>query len=96
MGGLARGVSDAIDLPARVRESLADSFDDARAAVRAGDAETALEHVEEASRVLGHKVPPSPLKEKLKHGVAAVERTAADEPLVASEYLRLMSQLVQP
>ncbi len=96
MGGLARGVSDAIDLPARVRESLADSFDDARAAVRAGDAETALEHVETASRVLGHKVPPSPLKEKLKHGVAAVERTAADEPLVASEYLRLMSQLVQP
>ncbi|ADE03634.1 MULTISPECIES: hypothetical protein [Haloferax] len=89
-------MSDAIDLPARVRESLADSFDDARAAVRAGDAETALEHVEEASRVLGHKVPPSPLKEKLKHGVAAVERTAADEPLVASEYLRLMSQLVQP
>jgi len=96
MGGLARGVSDAIDLPARVRESLADSFDDARAAVRVGDAETALDHVEEASRVLGHKVPPSPLKEKLKHGVAAVERTAADEPLVASEYLRLMSQLVQP
>ncbi|RDZ34565.1 MULTISPECIES: hypothetical protein [unclassified Haloferax] len=89
-------MSDAIDLPARVRESLADSFDDARAAVRAGDAETALEHVEEASRVLSHKVPPSPLKEKLKHGVAAVERTAADEPLVASEYLRLMSQLVQP
>ncbi|WP_148414323.1 hypothetical protein [Haloferax sp. KTX1] len=89
-------MSDAIDLPARVRESLAASFDDARAAVRAGDAEVALEHVEAASRVLGHKVPPSPLKETLRHGVAAVERTAADEPLVASEYLRLMSQLVRP
>ncbi len=96
MDGLLRDVSDAIDLPARVRESLAASFDDARAAVRAGDAEVALEHVEAASRVLGHKVPPSPLKEKLRHGVAAVERTAAAEPLVASEYLRLMSRLVRP
>ncbi|ELZ94256.1 hypothetical protein C440_11563 [Haloferax mucosum ATCC BAA-1512] len=87
-------MTDAIDLPVRVRDSLTEAFGEARQAVRTGDYETAYEQAENASQLLQHKVPPSPLKERLKHGLAAVERTAADEPLVASEYLRVMTQLL--
>ncbi|AFK20518.1 hypothetical protein E6P09_12540 [Haloferax mediterranei ATCC 33500] len=87
-------MTDAVDLPVRVRDALTAAFGDAREAIRSGDTETARECTEKASRILQHKVPPSPLKEQLKHGLAAVERTVADEPLVASEYLRLMKQLL--
>ncbi|WP_411963756.1 hypothetical protein [Haloferax sp. YSMS24] len=87
-------MTDTGDLPVSVRDSLTEAFDAARAAVRSGDTETALECLETASDIVLHKVPPGLLFERLEHGIAAVERTAADEPVVASEYLRVLVQLL--
>ncbi|KTG27251.1 hypothetical protein [Haloferax profundi] len=85
---------DAGDLPVSVRGALTTAFDEARDAVRRGDTDTALECTDEARRIVHHKVPPGLVNEQLEHGLAAVERTAADEPVVASEYLRAMKRLL--
>ncbi|KAB1195991.1 MULTISPECIES: hypothetical protein [Haloferax] len=89
-------MNDTSDLPVSVRDSLTAAFDDARDAVRRGDTETALERLASASRTVEHKVPPGPVFERLQHGIDAAERTAADEPVVASEYLRLLAELLEP
>jgi hypothetical protein len=89
-------VRDAGNLPERVRDSLSAVLTEARDAVRAGDAETARECTETAADIIRHKVPPGQFQSHLEHGLAAVERTAADEPLVASEYLRLLTQSLEP
>lgn len=88
-------VSNTADLPASVRESLATALHEARDAVRSGDVETAHDRLNTVSRILRAKVPPGLTHDRLVHGVAAVERTAADEPLVASEYLRAMKSIVE-
>ncbi|KAB1188175.1 MULTISPECIES: hypothetical protein [Haloferax] len=85
---------DAGDLPVSVRDALVESFDEARDAVRRGDTETALERIDTAAGIVRHKVPPGLVRERLEHGVAAVERTAADEPVVASEYLHVMKRML--
>lgn len=87
-------VDDTGDLPVGVRDALISAFEDARDAVRNGDTETTLHCLAVASRVLKHKVPPGPVAERLDHGIDAVERTAADEPVVASEYLRVLVQML--
>ncbi|WP_396612320.1 hypothetical protein ACH9L7_03310 [Haloferax sp. S1W] len=87
-------MSNTTDLPASVRDALVTALDEARDAVRCRDVETVRSQMKTVSRVLRAKVPPGLMHDRLVHGVEAVERTAADEPLVAAEYLRAMRALV--
>ena len=86
-------VNDTGDLPESVRDTLRSTFDDARDAMRSGDTETTRHCMAIASRVVKYEVPPGEVAERLEHGIEAVERTAADEPVVAAEYLRLLREM---
>ncbi|WP_416841120.1 hypothetical protein [Haloferax sp. DFSO52] len=87
-------MSDTGNIPESVRDELISAFDGARDAVRSGDTAAARDCLATASRLLDNDVPPGPVAEQLRHGIDAAERTAADEPVVASEYLRLVRRLL--
>ncbi|MFC7201980.1 hypothetical protein ACFQJC_00485 [Haloferax namakaokahaiae] len=85
---------DSSDVPDTVSETLVTALKEAREGVRSGDVATARERVDVAERIIRTQLPESDVAETLTFGLEAVDRTAADEPLVASEYLRSMVQLL--
>jgi hypothetical protein len=82
-------------LPPDVHETLTQLFASAGDAVADGDFETARQSVETAAVVTENKVPPGETKERLQHGVRELEPLLSDEPVVASEYLRLLREAVE-
>jgi len=82
------------DLPADVRATLAQLFDEAAAAARERRTETATAALETAATVVENKVPEGDTKRRLAHGCARATETAAAEPLVAAEYCETMRELV--
>lgn len=82
------------DLPADVRDTLAQLFAEAGEAAREGRSETALAALSTAATVVDNKVPESDLKRQLAHGCERARTTAEAEPLVAAEYCAAMRERV--
>ncbi|WP_410767161.1 hypothetical protein [Haloferax sp. DFSO60] len=83
------------DIPDTLSETLVATLSEAREGVRSGDVATAREQLDIAAQIIRSQLPESSVTETLTFGLTAVERTAADEPLVASEYLRSMIELLE-
>lgn len=82
-------------LPPDVYQTLTQLLDSAGDAVDRGEFETARESVETAAVVTETKVPPGETRARLQHGFRELEPLLADEPVVASEYLRLLRETVE-
>jgi hypothetical protein len=82
------------DLPPDVERSLAQLLSEGEEHARRRETAEALEVVESVARVAETEVPDGDLRRTLLHGCARVHTTAADEPLVAAEYLRSMTDVV--
>jgi hypothetical protein len=82
------------DLPADVRATLTQLFDEAAAATRERRSETATAALETAATVVENKVPESDTKRRLAHGCGRAVETVEAEPLVAAEYCETMRDLV--
>jgi hypothetical protein len=82
-------------LPPDVYQTLTQLLDSAGDAVNRGEFETARESVETAAVVTENKVPPGETKARLQHGYRELRPLLADEPVVASEYLRLLHETVE-
>ncbi|MFC5365998.1 hypothetical protein [Salinirubrum litoreum] len=82
-------------LPPDVHQTLTQLLDSAGEALERGEFETARESVETAAAVTENKVPPGETKARLQHGYRELEPLLADEPVVAGEYLRLLSETVE-
>jgi hypothetical protein len=89
------GADPDIDLPADVEATLAQLLTEGGAAARRRDVTEVSAIVDTVETVARNKLPPGDLRDRLVHGCAAVERLAADEPLVAAEYLDAMERLVR-
>jgi hypothetical protein len=81
-------------LPVDVRDTLAQLLGEAADAARERDGDRVVAVLDTVATVAEHKVPDPELSARLRHGCTAVERTVADEPLVAAEYCRAMRDLV--
>lgn len=77
------------DLPANT-STLARTFEEARERARQRDVETVEELLADARVTIYEEVPPGSRRERLLFGCDRAEQLAADEPLVASEYLRAL------
>ena len=84
------------DLPADVEATLSQLLAEAAAAARRRDVDEVSALVDTVETVSENKVPAAALRERLLHGCRVVGRLAADEPLVAAEYLEAMARLVDP
>ena len=87
--------SDDVDLPADVETTLVQLLSEATEAAKARNLDEVSAIVDTVETVSRNKVPDDTLREQLVHGCTAVERLAADEPLVAAGYLEAMERLVR-
>jgi hypothetical protein len=78
------------DLPADVRETLGQLFDEAGAAARDRRPETTVAALDSAATVVENKLPEGDLKRVLAHGCERASATVEGEPLVAAEYCAAM------
>lgn len=83
------------DLPPDVEATLSQLLAEAAEAARARDGETLAAVMESVEAVTADEVPEGELKGRLRHGCRAVERVAADEPLVAAAYCEAMRRRVE-
>lgn len=87
--------SSAPDVPPEVHETLTGSLAEAVAAARDGDPETVRDRLETVATVATHKLPPSPLRERLLHGCSRARDNLEADYGVAVEYLRAMQRRLE-
>jgi hypothetical protein len=83
------------DLPPDVEDTLTQLLTEGAESARRRDPDEVSAVVDTVRTVAENELPASPLRERLIHGCATVDRLAADEPLVAAEYLDAMGRLVR-
>ena len=83
------------DFPTDVEDTLTQLLAEGAASARRRDLEEVSAVVDTVSTVAENKLPTGILRERLLHGCATVDRLAADEPLVAAEYLDAMERLIR-
>jgi len=83
------------DVPPDVDSVLTQLFDEGRKAFERGEVATGVSAVTSAGTVARHKLPESPLRERLLHGCERVETVATapdDDHAVAAEYVAAMER----
>lgn len=83
------------DLPADVDAALTQLLSKAAADARRHEVDAVIAIVDTVETVTENKIPDGQVRERLLHGCRQVRRLAADEPLVAAEYLHSMERLVE-
>jgi hypothetical protein len=84
-----------VDLPTDVEDTLTQLLAEGAASARRHDPDEVSAVIDTVSTVATNKLPAGDLRDRLLHGCATVDRLAADEPLVAAEYLDAMERLVR-